>query len=349
MRKPSNQAQSAQPKPMYRMLIYLAWLLPLLSFNACNSETKDIQETRFIMGTLVTFTIDDSNAELAKNAIHAAADVMQGIEDKFTIYGNHGNAVKTFNHAPIHTPFPFDDDINQVLQTAIQIEQQSQGAFNPALGKLDKLWGFSSTNTPHEPPSDKVINQYRQHIEHCIQSLGHQQWMRKNNNCQLDFGAIAKGFAIDQGIYILKKYGIQNAMINAGGDMRLIGTHHGKPWRIGIRHPRNKEKILATLSLSGDVSIVTSGDYERYFIYQGKRYHHILNPHTGFPSHASQSTTVIAKNATLADAWSTALFVQGAAGLPQLTSLGYAALIVDQQGHIHTNPLMASQLQSVSN
>ncbi len=347
MKNTSNQAQSAQPKPMCRALLYLAWLLPLLLLNACSNKVEDVQETRFIMGTLVTFTIDDSNTERAKSAIRAAADAMQGIEDKFTIYGNHNNAVKTFNHAPVLTPFAFDDDINQVLQTAIQIEQQSQGAFNPALGKLDKLWGFSSTNTPHKPPSDELINQYRQHIAHCIQPLGHQQWMRKHNNCQLDFGAIAKGFAIDQGIHIFKKYGIHNAMINAGGDMRLIGMHHGKPWRIGIRHPRNKEKILATLSLSGDVSIVTSGDYERYFIYQGKRYHHILNPHTGFPSHASQSTTVIAKNATLADAWSTALFVQGAAGLPQLTSLGYAALIVDQQGNIHTNPLMASQLQSV--
>ena len=330
-----------------RMFQFLLVLSCALLCQACHTEQKDVQDTRFMMGTIVTFTISDTNEKQAQHAIKLAANAMQHIDHAFTIYGDSQNSVKQFNQIPVGKPFTFDIEVEQLLQRAIQVQGQSAGAFNPALGKLDKLWGFSNTNTPHKPPSAKLINQYRQHIEHCIQPLGNHQWIRTSKNCALDFGAIAKGLAIDKGVEELKKNHIQHAMIDAGGDMRLIGMHHGKPWRIGIRHPRDKEKILATLSLSGDVSIVTSGDYERYFIYQGKRYHHILNPHTGFPSHASQSTTVIAKNATLADAWSTALFVQGAAGLPQLTSLGYAALIVDQQGHIHTNPLMASQLQSV--
>ncbi|HKI61198.1 MAG TPA: FAD:protein FMN transferase, partial [Mariprofundaceae bacterium] len=165
-------------------------------------------------------------------------------------------------------------------------------------------------------------------------------WIRTDARCMLDFGAIAKGYAIDRGIAILRKHGIQNAIINAGGDIRIIGSHDGKPWRIGLRHPRNKGEVLGTLSLVGDISIVTSGDYERYFDYKGKRYHHILNPQTGFPATASQSATVLAQEATLADAWSTALFVRGESGLPIMSQLGYAALTVDRQGRIHMNKAM---------
>ena len=110
---------------------------------------------------------------------------------------------------------------------------------------------------------------------------------------------------------MFKQNGISNAIINAGGDIRLIGSHGKRPWRIGIRHPRYKGEVIETLELEGDVAVVTSGDYERFYIFEGQRYHHIINPATGWPAEKSQSATVIAPNATLADAWSTALFIMG--------------------------------------
>ncbi|MDX8392858.1 MAG: FAD:protein FMN transferase, partial [Mariprofundaceae bacterium] len=110
--------------------------------------------------------------------------------------------------------------------------------------------------------------------------------------------------------------------------------------RIGIRHPRKTGETLGWVEVDGDVSIVTSGDYERLFMYKNKRYHHILDPESGYPATASISATVIARNATLADAWSTALFIQGAKSLPMLDEQGMQGLVVDALGNTYTGSVM---------
>ncbi len=312
----------------------------LLILTACSSNA-DIHETRFIMGTLVEFTIAGSEQSRSDLAISEAAAEMQRIEDAFTIYGDVKNAVKAFNASPAGMPMELPVEVARLLTTSLLVQQQSHGAFHPALGTLNLLWGFSGQPTPSHHPSDSAIIQAIP-SRLCIRHADNNTWLRINNRCRLDFGAIAKGYAIDRGMDILKKHGIRNAIINAGGDIRLIGSHSGQAWRIGLRHPRNKGQVLGTLALSGDISIVTSGDYERYFIQDGKRYHHILDPQNGWPATASQSATVIADRAALADAWSTALFVQGAAGLNDLQKKGYAAMAVDQAGKMHFNKAMQS-------
>jgi len=314
-------------------LMFLLFLL----LTACSSN-PDVHETRFIMGTLVEFTIADGDSSAAEQAIVEAAAEMQRIEDTFTIYGDTSNSVKAFNASVPSTPIHLPAEVAQLLTASLTIQKQSNGAFNPALGKLNLLWGFSSETTPVAPPAESSIKQALP-PRSCIRQIG-RDWARSDANCVLDFGAIAKGYAIDRGIEILKEHGIRHAIINAGGDIRLIGSHHGKPWRIGLRHPRNKGQVLGTLRLTGDISIVTSGDYERYFIHNGQRYHHILDPQTGWPATASQSATVMADQATRADAWSTALFVQGAAGLAAMEKLDSAALTVDSSGKIHMNKAM---------
>ncbi len=310
---------------------------------SCEQSSKDTHETRFMMGTLVSFTIVHPDKDIAMTAIRKAAQEMQRVEDIFTIYGNKPNSIKEFNQLSILTPFSFSPEVNTLLETAVGIEQQSNGAFSPTLATLNKLWGFSNTEPPRAPPSPSSIQKLLPGSQNCLQHQG-KQWQRSSPNCQLDFGAIAKGYAIDRGIKALKKFGIQNAMINAGGDIRIIGKHGENNWLIGIRDPRHKDSVIATLSLHGDVSVVTSGDYERYFTNQGQRYHHILNPKTGWPSYNSQSTTVIASNATLADAWSTALFVLGKEGLKIAEKLPLQALIIDSNGQIHHTKAMPINL-----
>jgi len=310
---------------------------------SCSYSSSDIKETRFMMGTLVSFTIVHPNKDIAMAAIREAAQEMQRIEDSFTIYGDKSNSIKAFNKLAIHTSFTFPPEINTLLETAVSIEQQSHGAFSPTLAAVNKLWGFSNTEPPLAPPSQASIQKLLSGSKNCLQHQG-KQWSRNAINCQLDFGAIAKGYAIDRGIEVLKKHGIQHAMINAGGDIRLIGKHGKNDWRIGIRDPRHKDNVIATLSLHGDVSIVTSGDYERYFINDGQRYHHILNPQTGWPSYNSQSVTVIASNATLADAWSTALFVLGKEGIKIAEELPIQALIIDSSGQIYHTKSMPINL-----
>jgi len=292
---------------------------------------KDVHETRFMMGTLVSFTVVGVEKDQAEAAIHAATNEMQRIEDAFTIYGSVDNEVKHFNRSPVGQRIQLSDEVNMLLHIALKVQQQSHGAFNPALGALNKLWGFSQTPAPTHPPNKNRVEKKRQGLSHCVHESP-EGWWRDSEQCQLDFGAIAKGYAIDRGIKILKDHAIQNAIIDAGGDLRLIGQHGKQAWRIGIRSPRDAKKMLGVLHLQGDVSVVTSGDYERFFMENGKRYHHILNPQTGCPSVKSQSVTVVAKQAMLADAWSTAVFVLGKKGVDLANKQALQVLGVDEDG-----------------
>ncbi|RMF71065.1 MAG: FAD:protein FMN transferase, partial [Alphaproteobacteria bacterium] len=291
-------------------------LFPVLFLLVSCSNSADMHETRFIMGTLVEFTVADADPELAENAIRQAAEEMQRIDDMFTIYRERDNSVKRFNRSRLGTSVRLDDEVARILSLALAIQQESNGAFNPALGRLNRLWGFSNEPPPDHPPAEDAIAASIP-PSGCIRKT-EDGWQRSSARCELDFGAIAKGYAIDRGIAVLRRAGIQHAIINAGGDIRVIGSHHGKPWRIGLRHPRSAGDVLGTIEVKGDVSIVTSGDYERFYIDRGQRYHHILDPDSGHPAALSQSATVIAETATLADAWSTAIFVLGPPGLKLL-------------------------------
>jgi FAD:protein FMN transferase len=131
-----------------------------------------------------------------------------------------------------------------------------------------------------------------------------------NPAVQIDLGAYAKGYAVDRAIAHLRGVGITNALVNAGGNLRAIGRRGGRPWRIGIRRPRSAG-VLATLELGEDESVLTSGDYERFFMYDGKRYHHILDPRTGYPAQGAMAATVICRGAAEGDAAATALVVTG--------------------------------------
>jgi thiamine biosynthesis lipoprotein len=166
--------------------------------------------------------------------------------------------------------------------------------------------------------------------------------MQTNNPAlKLDFGAFAKGYAVDRAIEVLREEGIQNAVVNAGGDLRAIGRHGDRPWRVGIRHPR-QPGIIASVEVEGDESVFTSGDYERYFDWQGKRYDHIIDPRSGFPAHGLSSVTVFTQQADLADAAATAIFVAGPKQedwLPVARAMGITgAMLVDEQGGVQITP-----------
>ena len=152
----------------------------------------------------------------------------------------------------------------------------------------------------------------------------------------LDLGAIAKGWAVDRAMEKIMARGIHNAIIDAGGDLRIIGARPGKDfWRIGVQHPRDQGALLMTFELK-DTAIVTSGDYERFFIADGVRYHHVLDPATGQPARGCQSVTVLAPTAAEADACATAAFVLGPAqGLAFLRARpGVRGVIVGADGEL---------------
>jgi FAD:protein FMN transferase len=322
------------------------WFFVLLLLTSCQSGPPIYKESRFMMGTIITFTVIDADKAQAAAAVRDAADTMQRLADALTIYGTHANSVKAFNASTPGTPIRLGPDAEQVMVTSMQVFRQSHGAFDPALGALDMLWGFSIQPPPTTPPFPEAIKKAMANA-HCLSHTAG-GWVRDSAVCKLDFGGIAKGYAVDQGIRILQEHGIHNAIINAGGNLHVIGSHGDRPWHIGIKHPRRPGGILGAIDLNGGESISTSGDYEHFFMYKGKRYHHILNPATGRPARGVQSATIVAPSGILSDAWSTALFVLGPAGLPLIAKLGMQGLVVDAAGHLHMTPGMRKRFQPVS-
>ncbi len=203
----------------------------------------------------------------------------------------------------------------QLLELSRVVHRTSDGYFDPTVGSVTRLWDFWEGAVP--PPRDSI----QAGLEH----VGLERYFAgTGDRCFIfDLGGIAKGFAVDRAAAKLRSLGFGSAIINAGGDLSLLGRRpDGKPWRIAIRHPRRTSDFLGYLDLE-DVSVATSGDYERYFFYEGKRYHHILDPATGMPGRRSNSVTVVARGSCLSDAMATGLFLMGPrSGMEAVRSCG---------------------------
>ncbi len=231
-------------------------------------------------------------------------------------------------------PVQVDADIIEVVERGLEMSRLSGGAFDLTYASVGYLYDYRA----HQHPTDQQIDaalpgvDYRQvQVDRAARTI---RFLRQG--VRIDVGGIAKGFAVDRSIERLREMGIQHAMVNAGGDTRLLGDRRGKPWVVGIRDPRNEGQMVTRLPLV-DEAISTSGDYERYFEEDGVRYHHILVPGTGKSARALRSATVLGPNATLTDGLSTSVFVLGVergmqliAGLP-----GVEAVVVDAEGRVY--------------
>ncbi|MCW8827466.1 MAG: FAD:protein FMN transferase, partial [Gammaproteobacteria bacterium] len=235
-----------------------------------------------------------------------------------------------------------------IIKQSSVLSQQSEGLFDPAIGGLLSLWGFQSDGRPNGPPPDaEAIARWVQAEPHMADlTLDGDMLSSTNPAVQLDFGAFAKGYAVDLAIARLREAGIDNAIINAGGDLRSIGSKNGKPWRVGVRHPQG-EGVLATIEVSGDESVFTSGNYERYREHEGVRYNHILDPRTGMPVNGVTSVTVLHDNGAVADAAATALVVAGPEAWHRIArQMGIKfVMLVDDAGVVYMNPAMQHRVE----
>ncbi|MDX1573420.1 MAG: FAD:protein FMN transferase [Methylophaga sp.] len=244
-----------------------------------------------------------------------------------------------------------DDNVAGVIGQAQQLARDSNHLFNPAAGQLFTLWGYEQDDwfESRPPPAQAKIDEWlaaNPTMDDIVIENG--QLHSINPMAKLGFGGFAKGYAVDAAINVLKAENIDNAIVNIGGDLRAIGQHGNRPWNIGIRHPR-QDGVLASVTVKDDESVFSSGDYERYFEYQGERYPHIMDPHTGYPADQAMSVTVIDNNAARADASATALFVAGD-DWPQLAAkmgLKHVMLMTDE-GILEMSPAMAQRVKLIS-
>lgn len=294
-----------------------------------------VRSSILAMGTVVEVTVAHSSEEVAKEAIQAAFMEIERVERLFSSYES-GSVVSKMNREAFRKPTQVNDEVMSLIKDAISIGKESGGAFDITIGKLIELWDFDhGGKVPEKQILDDIVRKVGNNnliIEDIYTKVGF-----NNDGIRLDLGGIAKGWAVDCAVEKLKALGIEAAIVDAGGDLRLVGVHPGKDhWRIGVQHPREPGRLLLSFDLR-DTAIVTSGDYERFFMAGDVKYHHILDPTTGEPARGCQSVTVIAATATEADACATAAFVLGPArGIDFLRSRpGVRGLIVDAHGGLH--------------
>lgn len=261
------------------------------------------KETRLMMGTYATISALGPK-EITAKAINSAFIRMQEIEVKFNPV-NPQSPVYAFNknNKPI-----FDPEIIALVKRALEISRESEGAFDITVAPLSELWGFYTQSSSIPPDKE---------IKACLRNVGYRHLLFKdgklnkdNPAVRIDFGGIAKGYALAQAARVLKDNGINSALIDLGGDVYVLGKNGARPWKIGIKNPR-AQGILGYIEAK-DQAVASSGDYERFFIKQGKRYHHIFNPATGYPTEGVAEVTLIHQDPVLAQAWAKIPFVMGA-------------------------------------
>jgi len=296
-----------------------------LSDFSFESREKIIARTQILMGTVVEVRTRNENEDRSNSAINAAFKEIKRIDDLLSTYNSKSTIWKINNSEK--KKYILSDELFNFLLRCDSIWILTEGAFDPALGSLTKAWGFYS-DTP-SVPAQKIIDK----------ALLKSGWKSvrlidkgiiEKESLLLDFGAIAKGYAADKAIEILKSHGIKDAFVNLGGQIKVTGNS----WTVGIKHPRVFNLLLAKLKIK-NYSVSTSGDYEKFFFEQGERYCHIIDPKTGYPASKCKSVTVINKDGMLADALSTACFVLGPLDAMSLINSipGTEGLVVNSSGN----------------
>jgi thiamine biosynthesis lipoprotein len=315
---------------VYRHLIAAVLLAGCLP--GCNpaKQREPAAITRWpVMSTIAELSLPAAVATNAPVLQPIVATVFDAVESDLSLFKPESELARINRNAGTNGPVAISDTTVAVLAYAIRVARESQGAFDPTVSPLMKLWGFRGGTTPFKPPApDAIAATLRQlgwqHIELLPRDSATVAATARLAlpGMQLDLGGIAKGFAVDRAYEALRDNGCNNFLINLAGNMRGHGnpeaTRHG--WRVGVRNPLQAGTWLGTLALADGEGIATSGNYERYVVIDGKRYTHIIDPRTGHPVAGLVSVTVLATSAMEADALSTALFVLGVDNRHELLS-----------------------------
>jgi len=298
------------------------------------------------MGTVVEITLVGDDEEGAKKAALQAFQEIKRIEQLMSPWIDSSDVTR-INQSAGKEWVKVSQETLRVIKKAKEISELSEGGFDITVGPLTQLWRIARERGI--PPSTEELKRKLDLVNFRNLMIDQEGkiFLRKKGMA-IDLGGIAKGHAVDRAFELLRTLGYKNLIVNAGGDLRVGGSKIDQPWSIGIQDPRSSEKIMATVTIS-DSAIATSGDYEKFFFYQGKRYHHIFNPKDGLPSDGCQSVTIICKEGMVADALATAVFVLGPEkGYVLCQKLkGVDCLIVDKEGKIILSPGLKNRISFI--
>ncbi len=262
-----------------------------------------------MLGTFVVITAYAASNEQAHSAINAAFDEIRRVDSIFSIH-RPDSELSRVNANAHREAVSISDELATVVLRALEVARDTEGAFDPTVGPIVQLWGFLWKE--HRFPGSNELAVARARVGYRLVELDPREHTIRflTNGVSLDLNAIAKGYAVDCAIEKLRSHGISNAMVRAGGDLRVIGLPPGETaWTVQLEDPGRKGR--RSLIKLRDQALSTSGSYENFFIREGRRYSHLLDPRTGWPVEGIASCSVIGRTCTESDALSTALFVLG--------------------------------------
>ncbi|QKV58275.1 MAG: FAD:protein FMN transferase [Dechloromonas sp.] len=298
---------------MWRLLkLFVAALVALL-LSACGRTPLQEQQA-YVFGTRVEVIVVSAEPEQGRQAIAAVLREFDRLHRAYHAW--QPSELMTLNLAISEgRPQQVSPELAAFVAEAQQFSRQGDYLFDPGIGQLIKLWGFQADEFKAEiPPAADIVAWLAKKPSIANLTSTGNTVASSNRHVALDFGGYLKGVALDRAAVILREQGIHNALINIGGNVMALGSKEGRKWRVGIQHRANPAP-LATVELEDGESIGTSGDYQRYFEVDGKRYAHLLDPRTGYPADHTQAVTILIppgpKSGTLSDAASKPIFIAG--------------------------------------
>ncbi len=336
-------------------MIRRAWLLwPMLLMLLAGCGEPVHRQQAYVFGTLVEVVIHGEDAATARRVtdqilldfdqMHRTLHAWQpGSLDRV-------NAILALASPDKPARAALPPGFIPIFEDLARLEAQSEGLFNPAIGNLVRLWGFHADEfRPHRPAQEEIERLVAARPSLADIELDGVEFVGRNPAVRLDLGGYAKGHALDVAAAYLKGQGVDNALINIGGNVLALGRHGKRPWRVGIQHPR-RPGAIAEIDLADGEAIGTSGDYQRYFELDGRRYSHLIDPRSGWPAQGTQAVTVLTRGAgagVLSDVASKPMFIAGAAHWQRLAErMGVReAMRIDADGRVELTAALAARLR----
>lgn len=319
-----------------RNVLYLFFFYLFVNMVGCDTA-KESQEPVTLagstMGTSYLVKIGYLSPGISgKNLQTAINTELEKINDQMSTY-RPLSEISRFNHSPSHQWFPVSQNTAYVVETALEIHKKTKGAFDITVYPLVKLWGFGPEAKKKKIPSlNEIADLKKISDSRYLEVRSSPPALRKlHQELQIDLSAIAKGFAVDRIAALLKQHGIENFLVEIGGEIKAEGKKKdGSTWLVGVERPSSGKRQIQELIELQNRSLASSGDYRNFYKQEGKRYSHVIDPRTGQPvTHNLASVTVITHECIRADAWATALMVLGAEeGLSLAVDNGLEALFL---------------------
>ncbi len=293
-------------KSYFRLSGVLLFLLCIAMLTACQNsdENKKVSKDIFAMDTYMTVTAYGKNAE---NGVNKAVDEINRLETVLSAEKQESDIYK-LNETGSGT---LSTDTKDIVSKALEINKTTNGAFDISIYPLMVKWGF--TTQKYNVPSKNEISKLLKDVDSSKIIFDEKSGnVKLKENMKIDLGGIAKGYTSNRVMQIFKEHGVKSGLVSLGGNVQALGTKtDGTAWQIAIENPDKSSDYIGVVSVK-DKAVITSGGYERYFEKNGKTYHHILDPETGYPAESGlKSVTIVSDDGTLADALSTSLFVMG--------------------------------------